>query len=366
MNFFISDTEFENKQRNKWGTLTKTKSKKFGQWHYQFEDCQVYKTDTRLIIYSGYTNEKTINEYIKTDPYSLKYANGDFCVAILEKETMEVFADYLCQTKFIEDDWIHGRKSYTWLYMPYPNGKFVHVGTNNQSYIMPLTTSNINTHKFNTMGRHNKHWINKYDSFDVTDARWQEVKSEIQKIIVRATTDICLIIDGENERVLGCRHGHNCSLRKLVLLNQIHDKKFINRDFPCFYELGFYQKRIKVPTNKLMSKEYQQLISEVVPASTHIKRIQHYIKQYQSGKDPTIKKPILVTQKGSDYLILDGQNRYFAAKQTDTKTVNVVIIPSSLSFYIRICFQYKNNGSFMYNDKQTMIIPTRKGWVQDF
>ena len=68
MNFFISDTEFENKQRNKWGTLTKTKSKKFGQWHYQFEDCQVYKTDTRLIIYSGYTNEKTINEYIKTDP----------------------------------------------------------------------------------------------------------------------------------------------------------------------------------------------------------------------------------------------------------------------------------------------------------
>ena len=83
------------------------------------------------------------------------------------------------------------------------------------------------------------------------------------------------------------------------------------------------------------------------------------MKQYQSGKDPTIKKPILVTQKGSDYLILDGQHRYFAAKQTDTKTVNVVVIPSSLSFYIRICFQYKNCGSFMYNDKQTMVIPAR-------
>ena len=79
-----------------------------------------------------------------------------------------------------------------------------------------------------------------------------------------------------------------------------------------------------------------------------------------------MKKPILVTQKGSDYLILNGQDRYFSAKQAGAETVNVVVIPSSLSFYIRICFQYKNNGSFMYNDKQTMIIPTRKGWVQDF
>ena len=380
MNFFISDTEFESKQRNKWGTISKVKNK-FGKWYYRFEDCQVYKTDTRLIIYSGYTDKKPINEYIKTDPYSLKYANGDFCVAILEKETMEVFADYICQTKFIHNDWIHGRKSYTWLYMAYPNGKFVHVGTNNQSYMMPATTSNINTHKFNIMKDRNKHWINKYDSFDVTDSRWQEAKREIQKTIRGATRNICRIID-ESLQDLTCMKEcrayarqsfvniglrslkvvgeyTNCSTRKLVLLNEIHDKKFINRNFPCFYELGFYQKRINVPTNKLMSKEYQQLISEVVPVSTHVKRIQHYMKQYQSGKDPTIKKPILVTQKGSDYLILDGQHRYYAAKQTNTKTVNVVVIPSSLSFYIRICFQYKNSGSFMYNDKQTMIIPAR-------
>ena len=104
-----------------------------------------------------------------------------------------------------------------------------------------------------------------------------------------------------------------------------------------------------------MSKEYQQLIS-----NKDQQIIQYLRNKYEVNyEELTMKKPILVTQKGSDYLILDGQHRYFAAKQTDTKTVNVVIIPSSLSFYIRICFQYKNNWSFMYNDKQTMIIPAR-------
>ena len=80
---------------------------------------------------------------------------------------MEVFADYVCQTKFIDDDWIHGPME-----------------TNNQSYMMPLTTSNMNTHKFNIMKDYSKHWINRHDSFDVTDVRWQEAKSEIQKPIV--------------------------------------------------------------------------------------------------------------------------------------------------------------------------------------
>ena len=118
---------------------------------------------------------------------------------------------------------------------------------------MPATTSNINTHKFNIMKDRNKHWINKYDSFDVTDSRWQEAKREIQKTIRGATRNICRIID-ESLQDLTCMKEcrayarqsfvniglrslkvvgeyTNCSTRKLVLLNEIHDKKFINRNF---------------------------------------------------------------------------------------------------------------------------------------
>ena len=214
MNFFISDTEFENKQRNKWGTVSKIKNK-FGKWYYRFEDCQVYKTDTRLIIYSGYTAEKTINEYIKTDPYSLKYANGNFCVAILEKETVEIFADYFCQTKFIEDD-------------------LVHIEEKNKIYMMPLTSSNPHTFKITW-----PHWINKHNSFDVADARWQEAKSDIQDLIAEAIRKICALLDTvkENEPSPWAAENStcksiNCSTRKLILLNHVHDKKIMNQAKP--------------------------------------------------------------------------------------------------------------------------------------
>ena len=125
----------------------------------------------------------------------------------------------------------------------------------------------------------------------------------------------------------------------------------------------YWEKKPKteVPTNKLTSNEPGK---EKQPKAQPT--IQYFTKQFQSGKDPTMQKPILVTPKGSGYLVLDGNHRYFGAKVAGAETVNVVVIPSRLSFYIRVCFQYKNSGSFMYNDKQTMIIPTRKGWVQDF
>ena len=115
--FFISDTE--------------KLDSKYGKWYYQAENCQIHKIDGRLIIYFGYTIDKPINEYVETDPYSLKYANGKYCVVILEKNTMQVIVDYFCQTKIF-----------------YRNTNRIDI--TNQIYMMPLTSSDINIDELNS------------------------------------------------------------------------------------------------------------------------------------------------------------------------------------------------------------------------
>lgn len=114
--FFISDT--------------KKLDGKYGKWYYYQKGCRVLKKDGRLIIYYGYTIHKPINEYIETDPYSLKYSNGKYCVVILEKNHMEVIVDYFCQTKIF-----------------YRNTDRIEV--TNQIYMMPLTSSDINIQELN-------------------------------------------------------------------------------------------------------------------------------------------------------------------------------------------------------------------------
>ena len=114
--FFISDTE--------------KLDSKYGKWYYQAEGCQIHKIDGRLIIYFGYTVHKPINEYVETDPYSLKYANGKYCVVILEKNTMQVIVDYFCQTKIF-----------------YRSTNRIDV--TNQIYMMPLTSTDVDVQEMN-------------------------------------------------------------------------------------------------------------------------------------------------------------------------------------------------------------------------
>ena len=74
--------------------------KKFGKWYYFTSGVIKEKLiKNKLCIYFGYTIEKTIEEYLEKDIDNLKYANGKFCVAILEKNKLELFVDYFCQTK---------------------------------------------------------------------------------------------------------------------------------------------------------------------------------------------------------------------------------------------------------------------------
>ena len=142
--FFISDTE--------------KLDSKYGKWYYKAEGCQKFKADGRLIIYFGYTIHKPINEYIETDPYSLKYANGKYCVIILEKNTMQVIVDYFCQTKIF-----------------YRNTNRIDI--TNQIYMMPLTSDDID-HKELNIRKNPKHIyrsaIKQYNK-DITKTIWKDV-----------------------------------------------------------------------------------------------------------------------------------------------------------------------------------------------
>ena len=142
--FFISDT--------------KKLDSKYGKWYYQTEGCQIYKINGRLIIYFGYTIDKPIHEYIETNPYALKNANGKYCVVILEKNTMQVIVDYFCQTKIF-----------------YRNTNRIEV--TNQIYMMPLTSGDID-HKELNIRKNPKHIyrsaIKQYNK-DITKTIWKDV-----------------------------------------------------------------------------------------------------------------------------------------------------------------------------------------------
>ena len=86
MKFFISDTEQLNN--------------KFGKWYYHTDsNCKIFKNEQRVVIYNGYTIEKTIEEYIESDLTGLEQANGKFCAVVLEKNVMKVIVDYWAREK---------------------------------------------------------------------------------------------------------------------------------------------------------------------------------------------------------------------------------------------------------------------------
>jgi|TARA_B100001971_G_C18253120_1_gene579885 asparagine synthetase B (glutamine-hydrolysing) len=101
--------------------------KKFGKWYYFTSGVIKEKLiKNKLCIYFGYTIEKTIEEYLEKDIDNLKYANGKFCVAILEKNKLELFVDYFCQTK---------------IYYKIKNG----IDITNQIYLLPLQKEDIDS-----------------------------------------------------------------------------------------------------------------------------------------------------------------------------------------------------------------------------
>ncbi len=111
MKFFVSDTE---KLDNK-----------FSKWYYWTDKkCKIFKNNERLVIYNGYTIEKSLDEYVQTDPHLLEHANGKYCAVILEKNYVKVIVDYFCQTK---------------IFYRHTNRFEV----TNQVYLFPFTTGDI-------------------------------------------------------------------------------------------------------------------------------------------------------------------------------------------------------------------------------
>ncbi len=111
MKFFISD---------------KTKvGNKYGKWYWWTDDaCEVLATNEHLVIYSGYTIEKSIEDILLKDPNQLEQANGSYWAVIMTETTVKVVVDYFCQTKIF-----------------YRNKDRIEIS--NAIYLFPFTSSDV-------------------------------------------------------------------------------------------------------------------------------------------------------------------------------------------------------------------------------
>ncbi len=76
----------------------------FGKWNYTNDNgIHTWSDGSKIILWLGYTIDKDIEEIIQKDIQQIKNANGNFCVVVLHKDSMEVYLDYFGQTKVYYD-----------------------------------------------------------------------------------------------------------------------------------------------------------------------------------------------------------------------------------------------------------------------